>query len=395
VSTSARDFPRRVCGARVAAIMQPIYDRQCIQLSLGGRNLKDLDFLSKSDPFVVLYVRDEDAALAGFCEDMRDALVSVASSGGQLNNSMSVVGSGGTTPSKVTCKADLVTSAGWTLLGKTETVWDNLDPDFVSKFYFPSGAPEANEISIRAVFYDEDNDDRDLSKHDLIGFCEFKLREVLLKGTLQVQLMNAKGKPDPKCGMGYFVGEELDVAKAKVRQFDIEVCFGPDCHIPRGTRGPREMFFILKRLAKGSPSSIDGTNAWISTYRSGKATPPINPGQEFRFQECNIDSLALYADDEERPFRLELYIYNKKGNHLLAGTAEMTLKLLRREFNDKCFPINPGIPDAMLIGGSVSVFTAWSRAPTTPNNLTLRIGELQWAGPVKDPKNKLFWKSRR
>ena len=101
------------------------------KLSLGFKceELPNLDTFSKSDPFIVMYK--------------------------QVGNR-------------------------WSMIGKTEVIHDNLNPEFVKKilvdFHF-----EQTEM-FKVEVYDSDDDSqqvRKLENHDYIGALEFKLHEVV------------------------------------------------------------------------------------------------------------------------------------------------------------------------------------------------------------------------
>ena len=91
---------------------------QQVELQISCRNLLDMDFFSKSDPFVVVYVQGKN-------------------------------------------------KAEWREMGRTETIMDNLNPDFVRSFKMDYLFEE--QQLLRFDVYDLDSNSRDLSAHDFIG----------------------------------------------------------------------------------------------------------------------------------------------------------------------------------------------------------------------------------
>ena len=97
-----------------------------VELSIRCRNLIDADFLSKSDPMVVVEQR---------------------------------------------------VGASWLELGRTEVVWDNLNPEFQKKFQVEFHF-EIQQM-MRFTVYDIDSDRRNLDDHDFLGQVEMSLGEIV------------------------------------------------------------------------------------------------------------------------------------------------------------------------------------------------------------------------
>ena len=100
---------------------------QKLELSFKCNNLVNMDTFSKSDPFVVFFKK-----------------------AGNM----------------------------WQKLGQTETIYDNLNPEFVQKvrvdFHF-----EQNDRYKVEVYDSDDDKSKNLSNHDFIGAYEFTLHEVV------------------------------------------------------------------------------------------------------------------------------------------------------------------------------------------------------------------------
>lgn len=96
-----------------------------VNVYISCRNLIDLDLgISKSDPFAVMFLKSEHESI-------------------------------------------------WQCLGRTETVWNNLNPDFL-KFFKVNYYFEKNQFIRLEIYEQDDNDD-----HELIGFYECALNKIL------------------------------------------------------------------------------------------------------------------------------------------------------------------------------------------------------------------------
>lgn len=111
-----------------------------VNVYISCRNLIDLDLgVSKSDPFAVMFLKSEHETT-------------------------------------------------WQCLGRTETIWNNLNPDFL-KFFRVNYYFEKNQF-VRFEIYEQDDDDN----HELIGYYECALNKILTanKQTLKAGLFHDK-----------------------------------------------------------------------------------------------------------------------------------------------------------------------------------------------------------
>ena len=97
-----------------------------VEISIRCENLINADFLSKSDPMVVV---------------------------------------------------DQKQDTGWLEFGRTETVWDNLNPEFQKKFILEYHF-EMHQM-LRFSVFDVDSQRRNLSDHDFLGQIEVSLGEIV------------------------------------------------------------------------------------------------------------------------------------------------------------------------------------------------------------------------
>ena len=66
---------------------------------------------------------------------------------------------------------------GWLELGRTEVVWDNLNPEFEKKFVLEFDF--AVHQILRFTMYDVDNERRNLTCHDFLGQVCISLGEIV------------------------------------------------------------------------------------------------------------------------------------------------------------------------------------------------------------------------
>ena len=97
-----------------------------IELSVRCKNLVDADYLSKSDPMVVV---------------------------------------------------EQQVSGGWHELGRTEVIWDNLEPEFQKKFVIEYHF-EIHQM-LKFTVYDIDSESSRLSDHDFLGQVSVSLGEIV------------------------------------------------------------------------------------------------------------------------------------------------------------------------------------------------------------------------
>lgn len=129
-----------------------------VNLHVCAKNLKDVDVVTVSDPLCVLFIQNQ---------------------------------------------------GKWTEAGRTEVVWNNLNPEWVTFFtimyIFEIKQP------LRFVVYDVDSDTANLSKQKIIGQIEVELATIISAGgSLKLDLNNANNKKDNKCGSIFVTPEQVE-----------------------------------------------------------------------------------------------------------------------------------------------------------------------------------------
>lgn len=148
-----------------------------MMISFSLRDVPKLDTFSDSDPFIVFYA--------------------LKKSGGQNSRAMKQ------------------------LIGKTEVIWDQHNPDFVRQFEVDYYFEEVQNFRVEAYDIDDEDKPDDLTKHDFIGAIEFTLSQVATakdqKCTLNLEAPPANGKPkviiqaeEKKSGVGNTIIMQLN-----------------------------------------------------------------------------------------------------------------------------------------------------------------------------------------
>ncbi|WAR26495.1 CPNE8-like protein [Mya arenaria] len=130
-----------------------------VEISVKCRGLRDLDTFSKSDPMCVMFTKD-------------------------------------------------VKSGQFYEYGRTETIQDNLNPDFVKKFVINYFFEESQKLKFE--LYDVDSKSAKLSDHDFLGRMECTLGEVVAAGGDFQRPLIGQGK---NCGKIICRAEELGNCK--------------------------------------------------------------------------------------------------------------------------------------------------------------------------------------
>lgn len=258
-----------------------------VVLHVECRDLADMDLTSRSDPFVVVYI----ARL---------------SRGGEV---------------------------GWMEVGRTETVWDCLDPVFVKCFetknWVNGGGIKGEDlggVTVKVEVWDNDDDGNvDLKRHDYIGAAKCRLDDIL-KGqnmNLELRLKNAK-KKNP--GFITLMAEPVRVPKPNM-EVTFNFSLGRDI-----SSGLKKAFIVISRALKGGKWTPVWRTEIISIHKSMLSRSEGNQ-REFRAVVLKLDQLTAGVD--VKPLRIEFWRFKKSGSHERLGTAQTQydqLKNLRLPF---------------------------------------------------------------
>ena len=242
-----------------------------VELSVSGRNLRDLDVFSKSDPMCVIYIQP--------------------------------FGSTTTTRKK------------WQELKRTECLKNNLNPDFTEKLQI-SYCFEQQQF-LRFEMYDVDNESTKLEDHDFIGAAETTLGQIVSSGGggyggSGMSLLLSNPNYGGNCGQVILRSEELSMCKDEL-----------------------ELQFLAKKLDKkdwfGSSDpflQISRSNEQPGDFTIVHRTEHINNNLNPVWKKFVISIRALCNGDLDRNLRFECLDYNNSGNHSPIGDFYTTARQL-------------------------------------------------------------------
>lgn len=212
----------------------------------------------------------------------------------------------------MTLSTDIITS--WNFAGRTETIWDVLNPKWVRCFHLPPETPPS--LMLRFTIYDRDSKTQDLGKQEVIGSCKCRIQDILDAGCngMTMELENSDLK---ETGLVTIIGELFD---GKVP--DHELFLG---HCKFRNTSFFGMFLIRPYITIYRRRS---NNEWAPIYRSNAR----RRGEEAAFSEDLLHRAKIRGENcEETPLRIELRSHKSITEHKLIGAVQMSLGSLRRQ----------------------------------------------------------------
>ncbi|OSX78169.1 hypothetical protein BU14_0118s0020 [Porphyra umbilicalis] len=372
-------------------------------LHLEGRDLRDMDWVTKSDPFAVVYF---DAVGPSASVGGTDASSSFASGGGGGVGGGSGGGGGGAPPPAARSSTAGVLSrtatsgrallrrgasaparggggaptgggppgplyaappaeaSQWVRLGATETIKDNLCPQWVTslelRYYFE------RTQRLRVEVYDRDGPSTDLARHDFIGWASLTVPELVRSSGQRVELAlrnerrcgpgggvgvapaapprrsasvgSAAAAPPPPSGGGAPTAQRLTgengfltirAEEVSALKQTVRLDFGV-------ARLKKRSFFSSARPHLVLSRALEDGN-WLRIHRSEVGVPTATRG-EFRFPRHVMSFEKLCRCDEGVPLRADI-LYERAGAETVAGSVELSLRRLR---SVKSVPLTAG-----------------------------------------------------
>mmetsp|Transcript_26562 Transcript_26562/g.35472 ORF Transcript_26562/g.35472 Transcript_26562/m.35472 type:complete len:611 (+) Transcript_26562:146-1978(+) len=264
------------------------YDR--IEISIKCRDLKNRDLISKSDPFCVVHLDEE--------ED-------------QYNNSEDSDDDDGISSLRLSKKP----SERSKKIGTTEVIKDNLNPDFTTTFVTNFIFEERQTLIVRV--YDEDvKGDPDLSKHDYLGAAAVTLGK-LMSSRGHIVKLPILGKGEKKLrGRGHMIIQAEKVASCNDQL--IMTLAGSDLvkvgsKLRRSFGGKSDPFVVVSRK---NPSG-----EYMSVWRSEVCYSTLHPTWS-----CRLPLQRVCNADLDRPILFEIFDWEKSGSHKDMGKVQTTVR---------------------------------------------------------------------
>lgn len=233
-----------------------------VEISVSCRQLKDMDFFSKSDPMCVLFMRE--------------------------------------------CDSD-----NWREVGRTETVDNCLNPDFVTKFLVDYYFEERQQLLFK--LYDIDSPSVDLQNHDFLGQASCTLGELVAYQGTQVKFQ-LSGLPG-NCGTILLTVEEvLDCKRVIDMQWYAQKLDKKDWF------GKSDPFLEFYRISED--------NTYTAVFRTEVVKKSLNP----TWRPFAIQMRQLSGGDEDRTIRVVCYDWDFDGgvsrSHDLIGEFYTNVRTL-------------------------------------------------------------------
>jgi len=188
----------------------------------------------------------------------------------------------------------------WTEVGRTETVSNTGDPEWVKSFNINFHFHEKQEL--RFCVYDIDDKDGDLSGQDNLGSVECSLAQILAKHKMSLFLSPYRSEPGD-CGVLFVRGVEMsDGTRDKVtldltaQNLDKKDLFSES-----------DPFYLIYRNEDDGSDTLVYRSEWIKDT----ASPDWKP--------VTLDCAKLCLGDWSRKLRLEVFDWDGDGSHDFIG----------------------------------------------------------------------------
>jgi hypothetical protein len=221
-----------------------------IELHVSAKNLTDMDIITVSDPICVLFVWD---------------------------------------------------GAKWVEFGRTEIIWNNLNPEWV-KFFTVQYVFEMRQPLLFRV-YDVDSNDCDLSKQDFIGEALTELSQIVsASGTTQLELHLPK-KTESR-GTLFITPEQIEgsasIVEMKIKALNLKKLRWIIGNSP---------FFTVSKSSEGG--------RFLPIYQSEVES-------KMRWKQFTVPFQQLCNCDPDRPIRISFMDYRRTTAAVLIGYADTT-----------------------------------------------------------------------
>ncbi|KAK9765741.1 hypothetical protein K7432_005677 [Basidiobolus ranarum] len=186
----------------------------------------------------------------------------------------------------------------WLEFGRTEVIQDSPNPRFTKCFILGG-----KETHLRFDVFDIDSDSDNMDEHDYIGFLETNLQDILWakNKTLSEHLINPER--DFSGTITLMVDEIVDTPENITFQFAVQNIEAQ----------ANSLFFEINRRRK------DGHLAVV--YRS----KPCPKSSNIIWDPFNISLGTLCYGDSYQDFVVEIFSFNKSGDHTSIGTAKSSI----------------------------------------------------------------------
>ncbi|XP_064633695.1 copine-8-like isoform X2 [Lineus longissimus] len=228
-----------------------------VEISVSCRNLKDKDVFSHSDPLCVLYAKE-----------------------------MGV--------------------ERWREMGRTESIKDTLNPDFVKKFVMDYHFEESQKL--RFDVYDQDSPSAKLERHDYLGSMECTLGQMV--GGMVEKPLTGPGRAG-KWGTILVRAEEIGNCKEVA-----QVQFSAHKLDKKDFLGKSDPFLVFSRC---NPDM-----SWTVVHKTEVIKNNLNP----TWRPFTLKVQSICGADYNRQIKVDCYDWDSDGSHDFIGSFTTTMKQL-------------------------------------------------------------------
>jgi len=196
----------------------------------------------------------------------------------------------------------------WMEVGRTECVMDNLNPVWQKKIVLDYNFEQRQMLRLRVYDLDSDSVGSKLESQDFLGVAECSLGEVVSKQSSGFSKELTEGG-----GARIFIAaEEMSSNKEEVvLQFSAKGLDKMDWF------GKSDPFLEFSRSTE--------SNQYILVHRSEVIKNTLDP----EWRQFNIKVRALCNGDDERDIKVDIFDWNRSGDHEIIGTFHTNMRKLR------------------------------------------------------------------
>lgn len=209
----------------------------------------------------------------------------------------------------------------WTRVGVTETIKNQLNPQWVASFEVPYFFERTQWLLVKVYDRDSKADQyEDLSVHDFIGEAALRVPQLVRASgqSVEVALTCAK-RPGGANGWVTFVAEEVSTLKQTVHlDFGVE-------HIRPRAAGMLGLGTAAVRLNISRLQEVG--RDWLRVHQSGVGVPSARAKGCFNFPRHTVNTQKLCRGDPLQPMRVSI-VTERMGKERLVAEAEVNLRQL-------------------------------------------------------------------
>ncbi|KAG7350643.1 copine family protein [Nitzschia inconspicua] len=193
------------------------------------------------------------------------------------------------------------------VLGKTEVIKNSLSPDWITQFTVDYEFGKETRINI-GIF----DEVRKTGKHKPMGSAQFELGEILgSRGNVKAKSLKTGGTLF--CRVTKTADEDYGILQLQLRGEDLKVSEGGGLF----GRGKPDPFFILNAQS----AHAGGNRVWHQEYRSEVSRENDRP----QWNRLEISMERICGGDRDRAIQIEVYSWEKNGNHKRVGKFETSV----------------------------------------------------------------------